>query len=662
MVDGPARAAHNVREISPEAGQSEREAMYYRYLEFASLVKGGSVQPHWMADGSSFWCAEGSPADTVIYKVDPKANTKTPLFDAARLRQVLTAVLGHEPPYRGLPFAEFSFVNGEKAVKCTVEGKDVILQLDTYSVTQVPPPSEEEKGRLVPRAVRKGIVRHGPDVMEVLSPDRRLFAGVKEHNLWLRSTHDGRSVQITTDGIKDYEWDVEGARWSPDSFMLAVKKVDSRQVPYVPIVHSLKPIEEVEWIHYRRAGGPLPQTQLFIVDILSKRQVRIDIGEEPDQYLHILDWQPDGSELFFLRMNRTLKRLDLMAANPASGTARVILTEIQKTFVIGLQLYYGTWIEWLRLFTLLEDGRRFIWASERDGWNHLYLYTLDRSLLRRLTEGNFPVVRIEAVDEKTGWVYFTAHSDQQRPYDTHLHRVNLDGKGFVRLTDANSKRWRSWASASSPDTIQFALSKEFFLDTHSGVDQPPAVDLRRTDGTLLQTLSKANIDALKELKWTPPEEFGVKAADQKTDLYGVLYKPYDFDPNGKYPVIEEIYAGPYITQVPRTFTEWLGVFHQALAQLGFIVFVVDGRGTPERGKGFQDLVYGNFGRHEIPDHMAALRQLAQQRPYMDLSRVGIFGHSWGGYFAIRAMLLAPDVYHVGIARAPSEALSDYSRS
>jgi dipeptidyl aminopeptidase/acylaminoacyl peptidase len=287
--------------------------------------------------------------------------------------------------------------------------------------------------------------------------------------------------------------------------------------------------------------------------------------------------------------------------------------------------------------------------SERDGWYHLYLYDLEGNLIRRLTEGAFPVLEVIAVDEKAGWVYFTAHGDQQRLYDTHLYRVNLKGKDFTRLTEGTGQHGSDFRGRGSPP-IRFTPSKEFFLDTHSSVDRPPAVELRRADGTLLQILSKANIDALKEeLKWSPPEEFVVKAADGKTDLYGVLYKPYDFDPNKKYPVIETIYAGPQSTQVRRTFTG--GGYTRARAQLGFITFMVDGRGTPERGKGFQDVVYGNIGRNEIPDHMATLKQLAEKRPYMDLSRVGIYGFSFGGYFATRAMLLAPGVYHVGVAAA-----------
>ncbi len=629
-----------------EASQSEREAMYYRYLEFPSLVKGGSVEPHWMADGSSFWYAEGAPANTVIWKVDPKANTKTPLFDTPRLRRALTDALGHEPPYKGLPFDKFTFVGeGEKAVKFTVEDKEFILQLDIYVITRAPAVSEEGKNRLVPRVVRKSPFRNiFADILEELSPDGRWFAHLKDHNLWLRSTYDGRIKPLTTDGVKDYEWDYETGEdariWSPDSFKLAVTKRDSRKVPKIPIVHWLKPTVEVEWFHRPRVGGPLPQWELFIVDILSKRQVRVDIGAEPDQYLRILGWRPDGAELLFTRFNREHKKLDVMAANPISGSTRIVLTETRKTF------FHPLWARTLSL-TLFKDGKRFIWMSERDGWNHFYLYDLDKKLIRRLTEGTFPVVRIVAVDEKAGWVYFTAHDDRQRPYDTHLYRVNLEGKGFTRLTEGTGQH-----------AIRFSPSKEFFLDTHSSTSQPPVVELRRADGTLLQTLSKANIEALREeLKWNPPEEFVVKAADGETDLYGVLYKPYDFDPNKKYPVIEVIYAGPQTTMVPGTFSPNLrGLSAQALAQLGFITFIVDGRGTPQRGKEFQDVVYGNFGRYEIPDHVATLKQLAEERPYMELNRVGITGYSWGGYFTIRAMLLAPDVYHVGVAGAPAPDL------
>jgi dipeptidyl aminopeptidase/acylaminoacyl peptidase len=199
-----------------------------------------------------------------------------------------------------------------------------------------------------------------------------------------------------------------------------------------------------------------------------------------------------------------------------------------------------------------------------------------------------------------------------------------------------------------------------FVDTYSTPDQPQVVELRNSDGKLLQTLSKANIDRLAEIQWKEPEEFVAKASDGKTDLYGLIYKPFDFDPNKQYPVIDFIYGGPQVKVVSHSFGGGLwDVLPHAFAQPGFIVITVDARGTPDRGKAFQDVVYGNFGRNEIPDHVAVLKQLAAQRIYMDMDRVGIMGGSWGGYFTVRGMLSAPDVYKVGVATYPVYDLYDH---
>jgi dipeptidyl aminopeptidase/acylaminoacyl peptidase len=237
------------------------------------------------------------------------------------------------------------------------------------------------------------------------------------------------------------------------------------------------------------------------------------------------------------------------------------------------------------------------------------------------------------------------------PYGLTSHRVNTQGRGFQKLTEAPGQH--DYTSLFGTGArIQFSPSKKFFLDAYSSTDTPPTIELRTADGILLQELTKANIDQLDEIKWSPPEEFVVKAADEKTDIYGVLYKPNDFDASKKYPVIDSIYAGPQTTYVPRTFVDRVAIQAQALAQLGFIVIVVDARGTPERDKAFQDVVYENFGRNEIPDHVAAITQLAAKRAYIDLEKVGIYGLSWGGYFTLRAMLTAPDFYHVGVSLSP----------
>lgn len=633
-----------------QAQQSEREAMYRRYLEFASYVKGGKIEPHWMADGASFWYAEGAPANTVIYKVDPKASTKKPLFDTARLRQALAKALGHELPYKGLPFEEFTFQD-ETTVKFALEGKEFLLPLDNYSVTLAPVLSEREKKRLEPQITQKGD-NDQPDLYEVLSPDGRWFVGLNDHNLWLRSTYDGRRVQLTDSGVEDYEWGdlpwVFAPVWSPDSLKLAVTRRDFREAPKIPIVHWLKPTEDVQWVPYPyKAGMPIERQELYIIDTVSKRQVQIEAGKAPYEQIWSIGWLADSSEFLFLEADRYTKKIRFAAANPRLGSTREIVSESSEA-PAGRR-------DWS--MTLVDDGKKFIWRSSRDGWHHLYLYDLDGKLIRRLTEGAFPVDRVVTVDEKAGWVYFVARPDRRRPYDTHLCRVTLDGAGFEQLTKAPGQH-DARIHRNFLHRVQFSPSKQFFLDTHSSLSRPPVVELRRADGTLLRTLSKANVDALEGLHWSPPEEFVVKGADGKTDLYGTLYKPHDFDPEKKYPVIEQIHGAGATVQ--RTFRGRPGVasFHtwgHALAQLGFIVFSVETRSPwtrGVRGREFEKLVYGNFGRHEIPDQIAALKNLSEKRPYMDLSRVGVIGWSFTGYFAVRSMLLAPDTYHVGIAIAP----------
>jgi len=612
----------------------DREARYQRYLQFASMVKGGTIQPNWMEDGQSFWYVEGQPDQTVIIKVDPAADTSEPLFDTARLREALTPVLGHEPPYEGLPFDTFSFTaEDESAITFTLEGRLFHLVLDGYAVTKVGAAPAKTETHATPRSVRKGFGASTPDVMEVLSPNGLYLATEKDNGLWLRWTTDGRPEPLIPDGEERCAWSVDGAKWSADGLHLAATKVDTRHTDSLPIVHWLKTLEEVEWVPYTKVGRPLAHTELYAIDVLAKRAVRVDIGDEPEVYVFPVGWRPDGSELYFTRVARNFKRIDIMAADPTTGDSRSILTEMQPTFIKGISSLPSLF----SLLTPLEDGERFLWISERDGWDHLYLYNVDGTLIRRLTEGEFPVLGVAGVDLEDGWVYFYAHAES-RLYDTHLYRVRLDGTGFARLTEATGQH-----------QIQLSPSKKFFLDTHSTTARPPTTELRSADGTLLRTVDAADISELVELGWREPEEFVVKADDGETDLYGVLYTPHDLDETKKYPVLEYIYGGPQSVWTPRTFLDGRGGVAQAMAQLGFVVYVVDGRGTVERGKAFQDVVYLEFGQHEIPDHVAALEQLGSARPYMDLDRVGIYGGSWGGYMTVRAMLTAPDVYHVGVA-------------
>jgi dipeptidyl aminopeptidase/acylaminoacyl peptidase len=611
---------------------AEREKMYAGYLHLSSLVHGGVVRAHWMEDGDTFWYAEGAPEEIVIYKVDANG-VKTPLFDTPRLRAALEPFAGKEFPPRGLPFDDFTFAKGERHIHFAVGGHRFDLDLDHYTASEL---SAVEPA--APQTFKNYI---GQELPELPSLDHKWLMTVKDGNVWLRSAADGQMVQITRGSDTSKAWDGFHAAWSPDSARLAITQVNSSGVKRVPLVPWLSRDQDaLSWSVFPRAGETLFRTELDVLDIGSKQVVKVNSGEMGDRYIVILGWRPDSSELLFFRGERECKRLDLMAADPTSGKTRIILTETADTFVEGMP--YDD--RWVGNYAALKANDRFIWRSQKDGWTHLYLCDLGGKWIRQLTKGPFSVVRTVHIDDANAWVYFLSH-EEKRPYDTQLYRVDFTGQRLEKLTDEDGQHF-----------IQFAPSGRYFLDTNASIERAPATELRTPEGKLRTVVSRADTAFLKDLHWKAPESFIVKAADGKTDLYGVLYKPWDFDSNKKYPVIEYIYAGPFTTAVPREFASDEADQLVALAQLGFIVFVVDGRGTSDRSKAFQDVMYGNIGRYEIPDHVAALKEVAAQRGYMDMSRVGIFGLSWGGYFATRGMLLAPDVYRVGVASSPATDL------
>jgi len=635
------------------------EAVYKRYLDFDTLVRGGRVTPNWLPDGSTFWYAQGEPNDRRIVKLDPATNSETSLFDAGRLRAALRDWLDSEPAGTGVPFERFHFV-GPNRVSFSLDGAAYQLDLDNYSLSRQLPALAfstslviSEAERAIPGTfMRERLMGVGPvPSPEAMSPDGRWFAGIDNDNLTLRATVDGRKVQITQDGTPLAFWDVEGmlwSPWSPDGQNLAVFKVHTEGLPRIPSIHWLKPLEQVQEVVTVPAGNKLYRTELHLVNMNSPQPVAVDLGDITDQYIRPLNWLPDGSELILARYNRTFSRVDIQAVNASTRAVRTVMTEQSKTFLTNHHeaIWGGGTSNAGAGFALLPDGSGFVWNSERSGWDHLYLYDLKGKLVRQLTSGDWRVKDVVRIDQTGGWIYFTGHGDKSRPYDTHLYRVGLDGKGLSQLTEGKGQH-----------TVNISPSAQYFTDTYSAVDVPSKTVLRKADGTLIRTLGEADISRLQAAGWVAPKEYVVKAADGTTDLWATMYFPYNFDPAKKYPVVEYIYAGPQIAMRPMDFGDipfpYRGAhFNRALANLGFVVVTLDARGTPERSKAFQDVVYMNWGQFEIADHAGALRQLGERLPFMDLDRVGIHGGSWGGQFTFRALTQAPDLYKVGISQVP----------
>ena len=450
------------------------------------------------------------------------------------------------------------------------------------------------------------------------------------------------ATQLTLPGAPNYGWGAQGPlAWNHDGTLFLALRVDSREIHRVPIVDYGSAIERVSYAPYPKTGTPLPVSELYIVDpaTAAARPAKLDTR---DAYVWFLGWRPTVSEALVLRMSRDGKRLELFAIGADGATRRLAHDERPETFVAALDFSTADWV-WQ--VTPLPDRSGFLWMSERDGWRHVYHYGYDGTLKKQVTSGAFPVHRVVRVDSAQRQVYLLASADSARPYDRHLYRVALDGTGFAALT-----------SAPGLHEPVFSSSNDFFVDSYSSLTEPHTVELRRTDGRLIRRLGRASTAPFDAVGYKPPEPFRVKASDGTTDLHGVLYRPADFDPSRRYPIIDYIYAGPF-TAVHQTTYRPSSAMHRiaaALAQMGFVVAMLDARGTPGRGKAFQDANYGRIGEIEIPDHVAALRALARTRHWMDTTRAGIVGHSWGGYFALRGMLTAPDFFRVGYAGAPGD--------
>ena len=642
----------------------KEKTLYEAYLRRHQYVRGGTITPHWLPDGYTFWYMLGEPYETVIYQVDVRSGERTSMFDVEKVRCGITEVTGQPPPYNGLPFEAFDIIDVDKVeftyadIRWVINfafgntcGTAVFEELSSDKLFRYIEPKKDARKKSTPHL--EGLVS------EQESPDKQWFASVKDNNIVLRSLIDGRYHQLTSNASQNCFWNIDvpkitilsGMRiaeggyvnpWAPDSMTLLAFRDDISGMVEQPRVHWLNPFEEVEYIRCARAGTKLKSTQPVLIDIRSHVQTPIVLPKIEDSYIHPLAWMKDGSGVLLISYDRYFKSVDIYAVNVSSAEVRSILTEKSETFV---SIHHDTVMFGNHGFKMLPDESGFLWLSTRDGYQHIYHYSIDGELIAQLTKGDWPVDHICEI-EANGFVYFTAGIDKKRPYDIHICRVSMTGGHTEQLTKLKGLHEPIF----SPNA-----DARMCLDVHSAVDRPTQTDLILLDGTFVCTLDKMDISALVDIGYRAAEEFVVKAADGATDLWGVLYKPVDFDETKSYPVIEYIYGGPQIISTNRGFSVAERKFLNlpwALAQLGYIVVSLDGRGTPGRSKAFQDTVYQSWDVHVIPDHAAAITQLCERNAWMDARRVGITGHSWGGYYATLALIQAPEVYSAAVASSP----------
>ncbi|MDY7227846.1 S9 family peptidase [Hyalangium rubrum] len=606
---------------TPDKQLQARLDLSYRYKRLPELIRDSLIPQQWLREGDRliFWSAVGPDAGTWVL-VHARTGSMKPLLSSAELRTQLSRLMGK--PIQLPDQLDFAIAPDQRGIVFRIEEQFFGLGLSDGLVTALPPAS------LNALSLSRD---------NLLAPDGQAIAVQRDGGFAVLGG-DGRT-RLERSGEENHGWQIPKKAWSPDSRFLVVWREDLRGVHKIPIVDYSSALEQVTRIPYVKAGTPLGQQAFYVVEPATGRVTRIP-PTEGETYDWFAGWRPGSSEALILHLSRDGKRLDLSAVEPASGKRRRVLREERpESFVAGLDFAEeGS----ARQVTPLPDGTGFLWLSERDGWRHVYLYDFAGKLVRQVTQGAFPIHQVAGVAPKGDALFLLASADSAAPYEHLLYRGSLKGDALKRMS-----------SGSGMHRIAFSPSGSYYVDAWSSRTQPRLRDMVSTDGKTRLRLTTADASALEEWGYTPPEALTVLAADGTTPLHGVLYKPRDFDPARRYPVIACIYAGQFITVVPWNFIGTSASLQaNGFAQMGFIVMVLDPRGTPGRSKAFQDATYGRVGQSEIPDYVAGLKQAAATRPWMDMERVGIFGHSWGGYFALRGMLMAPEVFKAGYAGAP----------
>ncbi|HEY7567509.1 MAG TPA: DPP IV N-terminal domain-containing protein [Gemmatimonadaceae bacterium] len=598
------------------------------------LVVGAPENPTWI-DSSRFWYRVSVRGGNEFQLVDARTLEKRPAFDHARLASALgTAIKKSYTPIT-LPFNTFTFSDSARFIEVTVDSVRWRCALADYACTR----AQAREQRPTPRQPGGGYYGAPPpwDEAPIASPDSAREATIRNYNVFVRQAGATAWTQVSYDGVEGdaYEW--RTLVWSPDSKWIAAYRVKPgyrREIHYV----MSSPEDQIQPKYstrlYNKPGDVLDLERPVLFEVASKRQVNVDAALFPNAYdVSRLEWRKDSRAVTFEYNQRGHQVFRVIEIEAATGKTRAVINEEVPTFFS----YSGK-----RYRFDVADGKEIIWMSERDGWNHLYLYDGATGRVKnQITKGEWVVRGVEYVDTVARQITFRASGMYagKDPYYVHAYRINFDGTGLTTLTDADATH-----------SVVFSPDRQFYVDTYSRVDLAPISTLRRVrDAGVIRELERGDMTALVATGWRPPEVFTSKARDGKTDIWGVIIKPMGsgFNPSHKYPVIENIYAGPHDSFAPKAFNVQLAM--QAQAELGFIVAQVDGMGTSNRSKAFHDVAWKNLGDAGFPDRILWHRAIATKYPWYDTSRVGIYGTSAGGQNSMGALLFHPEFYKAAVS-------------
>jgi dipeptidyl aminopeptidase/acylaminoacyl peptidase len=624
--------------------------------KFEAQVGSVAEAPRWIGRTHKLYYRRAVKGGHDFILVDGDTKAQGPAFDHAAIAASLSKAADKTYAALELPFNAFEFVDDERAIQFTAEGDVWRCEIASSACRKATPAEIQQGGG---RGGRGGGGRGGggrgaafagrggadAEAPVRLSPDRQKEARIWNYNIQVRDAGTGRNEMVlSTDGSEGNPYELSSIVWSPDSKKIAANRVRPgyrREVHYV----ESSPDDQIQPKHtvnvYAKPGDLLALPQPAIFDVAAKRKIPIDNALFPDPYqLSRFEWRPDSRAVTFEYNQRGHQVYRILEADAETGKVRSVISEEPKTFFNYRTANGGLSDSGKKYRFDVDGGKEVVWMSERDGWNHLYLYDgATGQVKNQITKGAWVVRGVQKVDEAARQIIFSAGGMNagKDPYFLNFYRINFDGTGMTPLTTGDGNH-----------TVVFSDDGTLYVDTWSRVDVPPTSELRRTaDASLVMPLEKGDIGALTASGWKPPEVFVAKGRDGTTDIWGVIYRPTNFSASKKYPVVENIYAGPQGSFVPKSFAVYNGM--QAIAELGFIVVQIDGMGTSNRSKAFHDVAWRDLGDAGFPDRILWHKAVNAKYPYYDITRVGIYGTSAGGQNALGALLFHGDFYKAAVS-------------